>query len=155
MDGKNIFKLVIGVLIVYVLLRMIMSKYADPIKPAAVENYIEEFADYDPQEMEREEGFVQPGPAGMGSTMGPMAVSADLLPKPVGGSTDFGEFAPKNLGQQNFLDAAKFIGIDTQGSSLRNATYDLRRPPAIPKTNVGPWNNSTLEADLYRRPLDC
>lgn len=82
-------------------------------------------------------------------------VSADLLPKPVPTKDDFSEFAPKGLMMgQNFLDAQKFIGINTQGSSLRNASHDLRSTPLIPKRAVGPWGESSIDPDLYRKPLE-
>lgn len=85
----------------------------------------------------------------------PTNVAADLLPKPSSPQImDFGEFAPKALQGQNFLDTAKQIGIDTQGSSLRNANWQLRSDPPNPRMNVGPWSNSTIDADLLRRPLE-
>lgn len=89
--------------------------------------------------------------------MPPMTTSVDLLPKPSSGSnSEFGEFAPsKALEAQNFVDASKVIGVDTVGSSLRNASYDLRRAPVIPRTNTGPWQQSTMDSDLYRKSLDC
>jgi len=78
-----------------------------------------------------------------------------LLPKPTATASVYGEFAPKNLGTQNFLDATKFVGVDTTGSSLRNANYSLRADPPVPRKDVGIWNSSTIDADLYRKPLDC
>ncbi len=85
-------------------------------------------------------------------------VSTDLLPKPSGGMTggeNWSEFAPKDaLKNQNFLDATKFIGVNTQGSSLRNANYDLRSSMPIPKSDVGPWSGSSIDPDLMRRPLE-
>ena len=41
-----------------------------------------------------------------------------------------------------------------QGSSLRNANYDLRASPAIPRRDIGPWAQSTIDSDLYRKPLE-
>ena len=85
----------------------------------------------------------------------PTNVAADLLPKPNTPQVmDFGEFAPKALQGQNFLEPSKQMGIDTQGSSMRNANYQLRADPPNPRVNVGPWLNSTIEADLLRRPLE-
>ena len=46
------------------------------------------------------------------------------------------------------------IGIDTQGQTLKNASHDLRAAPPNPKFNIGPWNNSTIEPDLMRVPLE-
>ena len=45
------------------------------------------------------------------------------------------------------------IGVTTVGSSLRNATHDLRGNPPNPKINVSPWNNSTIEPDTNLRPI--
>lgn len=85
----------------------------------------------------------------------PTNVAADLLPKPTTQQVqDFGEFAPKALQGQNFLEVSKQIGLDTQGSSMRNANYQLRADPPNPRTSVGPWLNSTIESDLLRRPLE-
>ena len=57
----------------------------------------------------------------------------------------------KNL---NMLSAGHHFGINTVGSSLRNANLQLRSEPAIPQVDVGPWNNTTIEADNLRRPLE-
>ena len=39
-------------------------------------------------------------------------------------------------------------------NTLRNANYDLRCAPAIPRVDVGPWQQTTMEADPFRRPLE-
>jgi hypothetical protein len=84
-----------------------------------------------------------------------MNVASDLLPKPTSPQVlDFGEFAPKALQGQNFLDVSQQIGVDTQGSSLKNANRQLRSDPPNPRTNVGPWANSSIDTDLLRRPLE-
>jgi hypothetical protein len=83
-----------------------------------------------------------------------MLGSADLLPQPtLHGDSDFSKFAPRPL-NGNFLSAHRFIGADTTGSSMRNSSYDLRRIIPVKKQAVSPWNNSTIEPDKYRRPLD-
>lgn len=85
----------------------------------------------------------------------PTNVASDLLPKPNTPQVqDFGEFAPKALQGQNFLEVSKQIGLDTQGSSLKNANYQLRADPPNPRMSVGPWLNSTIDPDLLRRPLE-
>ena len=154
MLNKNIIKVIVAVLIVVILFRMLSTPKAP-----------EHFDPYDPEFVQQ--GTVAPtaerpvatGSPNMGDTitMPPMTTSVDLLPKPSSAANgEFGEFAPtKALEAQNFVDASKMIGVDTVGSSLRNASYDLRRSPPIPRTNVGPWQNSTVDSDLYRKSLDC
>ena len=55
---------------------------------------------------------------------------------------------------KNFLSAGALIGVNTVGQSLRNANLQLRSEPANPQVNVGPWQQSTIEPDLQRRPLE-
>ena len=54
----------------------------------------------------------------------------------------------------NLLQAGYHIGLDTIGQSLRNANLQLRSDPIIPKADAGPWNQSTIEPDLGRVPLE-
>jgi hypothetical protein len=79
--------------------------------------------------------------------------SSQLLPKITPEAADFAQFAPKNLQAQNFLTATQWVGVNTQGSSLKNANYDLRANPLIPKADVGPWAQSTIEPNLYAKEL--
>jgi hypothetical protein len=62
--------------------------------------------------------------------------------------------ASNDLKNLNLLNPQEVIGINTVGSSLRNANLQVRSEPAIPKANVGPWNSSTIEPDSFRRPLE-
>lgn len=80
---------------------------------------------------------------------------SELLPKDVNsqwaqlnpaGSADF-----KNV---NLLKAGSLIGIDTVGSTLRNANLQERSEPPNPTTSVSPWLNTTIEPDLMRLPLE-
>ena len=80
---------------------------------------------------------------------------SELLPKDVNGqwaqlnpagSADF-----KNV---NLLKAGHLIGIDTVGSTLRNANLQERSEPPNPTAAVSPWLNSTIEPDLMRLPLE-
>lgn len=54
---------------------------------------------------------------------------------------------------QNFLTASYHMGYDTQGSSLRNASYDLRSTPPNPRQRVSIWSQSTIDPDLTRKDL--
>lgn len=82
-----------------------------------------------------------------------LSPSSKLLPRPSVQAQDFAKYAPKELGAQNFLTATQWIGVNTQGSSLRNANYDIRANPLIPKDDVGPWLQSTIDPDVYMKPL--
>ena len=80
----------------------------------------------------------------------------DLLPKDAA-NTRWAQMNPAGQGDvrdQNFLNAAYHVGIDTQGSSLRNANWQLRSEPINPMSVVGPWNQSTIEPDTMRRALE-
>lgn len=69
------------------------------------------------------------------------AKATDLMPS--GGSS-----------QPDFLSAGHHIGINTIGSSLRNANLQIRSECPNPQNIVCPWNQSTIGPDLTRRPLD-
>ena len=78
----------------------------------------------------------------------------DLLPKNGG---EFSKLNPQGSGDlQNvsFLKAGTLQGINTVGTSLRNANLQLRSEPANPRMNIGPWNNSTITADTNRLDLE-
>jgi len=62
--------------------------------------------------------------------------------------------ASDDLTNVNLLSAGQIIGINTVGSSMRNANLQLRSEYPIPKQRMGPWNESTIETDTLRRPLE-
>jgi hypothetical protein len=62
--------------------------------------------------------------------------------------------ASDDLTNVNLLSAGQIIGINTVGSSMRNANLQLRSEFPIPRQNVGPWNESTIEPDTMRRGLE-
>jgi len=59
-----------------------------------------------------------------------------------------------NIAMPDLLQAGYHIGLDTIGQTLRNPNYQLRSDPVIPKQEIGPWNQSTIEPDLGRVPLE-
>lgn len=80
----------------------------------------------------------------------------DLLPKDAANSK-WAQVNPAGQGElknQNFLTAGYHVGINTVGSSLRNANYQLRSEPINPQVKVSPWNQTTIQPDLNRRPLE-
>ena len=58
------------------------------------------------------------------------------------------------LSNINLLKAGYHIGIDTIGQSLRNSNLQVRSEPPNPQLNIGPWNQSTIEPDFMRPPLE-
>jgi hypothetical protein len=54
----------------------------------------------------------------------------------------------------NFLNAGYLIGVDTIGSTLRNANLQVRSEPPNPQLVVSPWMNTTIEPDVFRQPLE-
>lgn len=62
-----------------------------------------------------------------------------------------GENDLKNI---NLLKAGFHHGIDTVGTTLRNANLQIRSEPPNPVDKVSPWMNSTIEPDLMRTPLE-
>jgi hypothetical protein len=78
----------------------------------------------------------------------------ELLPRE---SSEFSAFAPMgqgNLKGRNFLQTEKLIGVNTVGSSLRNANQQLRSEPPNPRVAVSVFNNSTITEDHERRHLE-
>ena len=59
-----------------------------------------------------------------------------------------------SLADRNFLQAGWATGISTVGSVRRNANLQLRSEPPNVQVQVSPWQNSTIEPDLERKPLE-
>ena len=58
---------------------------------------------------------------------------------------------PGSYEGRNFLESTANYGIDTVGSSLRNANYQVRSDPYIKPQEAGPWNQSTIAPDTSHR----
>ena len=52
------------------------------------------------------------------------------------------------LSNTNLITVNKSVGVNTVGSSLRNASHDIRGDMLVGKSYQGPWNMSTIEADM-------
>jgi len=81
--------------------------------------------------------------------------SADLLPRDA--DSLYAQVNPSgqgSLADQNFLTAGYHVGINTVGQSLRNANRQLRSEPPNPQVKVSPWQQTTIEPDINRRPLE-
>ena len=59
-----------------------------------------------------------------------------------------------SLKDKNFLQAGHHIGVNTVGQTLRNANLQLRSEPSNPQVHVSPWQQSTIEPDMNRKPLE-
>ena len=80
-------------------------------------------------------------------------MSSDLLPR----DGAFEASNPKGQGQlsnRNFFESGYHAGLNTQSNSLRNGNQQLRSDPLIPRKDVGPWLQSTYEADTNRREFE-
>lgn len=81
--------------------------------------------------------------------------SEDLLPHNSANSK-FAQINPAgqgSVGDQNFLTAGYNIGINTVGSTMKNANLQMRSDPVIQK---GSWPimNSSIDPDLLRRKFE-
>ena len=79
----------------------------------------------------------------------------DLLP----GDTNsvWAQVNPAGVGSlcdKNLLNAGHHIGVNTKGTSLRNANRQIRSEPPCPQVSVSPWLQTTISPDLLRRPLE-
>lgn len=86
-----------------------------------------------------------------------VANPSDLLP--MDENSQWAALNPVSMNQgstvmPDLLQAGYHIGLDTIGQTLKNANLQLRSDPIIPKQDVGPWQNSTIEADYARTPLE-
>jgi len=80
---------------------------------------------------------------------------SELLPKDV--NNEWAKLNPSgdvDFNNVNLLKAGYLNGVDTVGSSLRNANLQVRSEPPNPTSNVSPWMNTTIEPDLMRTPLE-
>ena len=85
----------------------------------------------------------------------PVVNPDELLPKDE--NSQWAQLNPRGNGELNnvnLLQAGYLYGINTVGSSLRNANLQVRSEPPNPQVQVSPWLNSTIEPDLMRTPLE-
>ena len=76
---------------------------------------------------------------------------------PADPNSKWAQVNPQSAGDiagKNFLNAGALIGVNTVGQSLRNASWDLRSEVPNPQVQVSPWQQSTIQPDLARRPLE-
>jgi hypothetical protein len=90
-----------------------------------------------------------------GYALHPVANPNDLLPKDENSQWgELNQINANNITTPDLLQAGYHIGLDTIGQTLRNANLQERSDPIIPKSVIGPWNQSTIEPDFGRTPLE-
>ena len=110
---------------------------------------------------EQEDGF-ENGPANFGAAAAPAGCyprdqlqASELLPKDANSVwAQQNPMGPGSLKGVNFLSAGALVGINTVGQSLKNANLQLRSEPPNPQVAISIFNNSTIEPDFNRRPLE-
>ena len=85
--------------------------------------------------------------------------SAELLPKGEMGAS-WAEVNPAGMSDlkgQNFLDAGYHTNTVIAGvaQTNRNASWDVRSEQPNPQAAVGPFLNTTIEANAFKRGLDA
>jgi len=83
----------------------------------------------------------------------------ELLPKGSLGAS-WAAVNPSSMGDlkgQNFLDAGYHTNTAIAGVSQtnRNASWDVRSEPPNPQSKVGPFLNTTIETNPFKRGLDA
>lgn len=78
-----------------------------------------------------------------------------MLPQEV--NDDWFQVTPDPISVKNrhLINTTRPIGVNTIGTSLRNASYDIRGTPPNPKHVVSPFLNSSIEPDHNIRPNFC
>lgn len=89
-----------------------------------------------------------PSTMGNGYSLAPVANPSDLLP--IDKNSQWAALNPVAMNQgsvlmPDLLTSGYHIGLDTIGQTLKNANYQLRSDPIIQKSQIGPWNQSTIE----------
>lgn len=100
------------------------------------------------EEMSNTEGFE-------GYSTQDVANPAQLLPNDANSQwASLNPVSQNNPQIPDLLSAGYHIGLDTIGQTMKNANLQLRSDPVIQKGEIGPWNQSTIEPDLMRVPLE-
>ena len=136
----DLLKLVLAVVVIVLVLKYLSDNWD------SFSSISEKFSPLDQSSAKVDSSTASPSPS--------IGVAADLLPQPQQSDEDFSTYAPQALQGQNFLSPQALVGVDTIGSSMKSASYDIRNTIPIPKKTVGPWQNSTIDPDLLKRPLN-
>jgi len=130
-----------------------MKMVRDTMEDGTNENGVDENADA----VATEDPKPSEGKTEAGYALQPVANPTDLLPTDK--NSEWNNLNPTNVDAEgvkmpDLLDAGYHIGLDTIGQSMRNANLQLRSDPVIAKADIGPWNQSTIEGDSTRQPME-
>jgi hypothetical protein len=91
-------------------------------------------------------------PVGNEYAMRPTNDVSDLLPNDA--NSEWSRLNPSlNAGMApDLLSPGTIIGINR--TPLRNSNLQYRSDPVIPRQDIGPWNQSTIDQDISRVPLE-
>ncbi len=106
-------------------------------------------------EMYSKANGVQTNTYGLSSSSQQLDDPSQLLPNDT--NSKWSNLNPQGNGQLqnvNLLNAGFMTGLNTVGSNKRNKNLQDRSEFVIPQNNVGPWNQSTIEPDLMRKPFE-
>lgn len=94
----------------------------------------------------------KPNPSETEYSMRPVNDVSHLLPSDK--NSDWAKLNPGlNAGATpDLLSAGTIIGINR--TPLRNSNLQFRSDPPISKQDIGPWNQSTIDSDISRIPLE-
>ena len=88
-------------------------------------------------------------------TKGKINDPSELLPKD--SNSQWAKLNPSggvDFNKVNLLKAGYNIGIDTVGSTMRNANLQTRSEPPNPTAVVSPWMNTSIEPNMLHAPLE-
>ena len=60
---------------------------------------------------------------------------------------------PVSVKNRHLVNVVKPIGVNTIGTSKKNASYDIRRAPPCPKKVLSPWLQSSIDPDINIKTL--
>lgn len=92
--------------------------------------------------------------SGLQQSSVPKIDPVELLPKD--NNSEWNQLNPAvqaNVGDVNFVTPGPQSYM-TSSKPLRNANLQLRSDPPVPQVPVSPWNNTTIQPDDSRRPLE-
>lgn len=77
----------------------------------------------------------------------------ELLPQEV--NKNWFEVMPEPIKVKNrhLINVTRPVGVNTIGTSLKNASYDIRGTPPCPKFVLSPWLQSSIEPDINIKGL--